>query len=143
MGVKNYKLAIEGLGLLHREYPQWRWSYHLIGDGEEKENLSQLCKDYNISDRVVFVGRLEYMAAMKELTQADVVIMPGIKEGWPKVVADGWAAGAVPLAAAAGIVPQIIDDGKNGYLFEPDANSLKEKLKYLFLHRDEIGRAHV
>jgi glycosyltransferase involved in cell wall biosynthesis len=136
--VKNYHLALEGFGALHREFPDLSWSYRLIGDGPEKENLFHLCKRLGISNRVVFVGKLEYMEAMKELTNADVVIMPGVKEGWPKVVADSWAAGAVPLAASAGIVPQIIREGKNGYLFSPDSISFKEKVKYLFDHKEEL-----
>ena len=35
--------------------------------------------------------------------------MPGVKEGWPKVIAEAWAHGAVPVAAAAGLVPWIME----------------------------------
>lgn len=130
--VKDFDLAIEGLGLLFQEYPTLNWEYHLIGDGPELDSLNELCKKYKISDRVFFEGKLSYENAMRKLVSADVVIMPGRKEGWPKVVIEGWAVGAVPLVADAGISSHIIRDTVNGFLFRPEPNALKERLVAVF-----------
>ncbi len=130
--VKDFDLAIVGFGLLFQEYPDYNWEYHLIGDGLELDNLVELCGKYNISDRVFFEGKLSYENAIHKLVSADVVLMPGRKEGWPKVVIEGWAVGAVPLVADAGISSHIIRDTVNGFLFKPEPNALKEQLVVIF-----------
>lgn len=130
--VKDFDLAIEGFGLLFQEHPSFNWEYHLIGDGSELENLNKLCKKCKIRDRVFFEGKLSYEDAMRKLVSADIVIMPGRKEGWPKVVIEGWAVGAVPLVANAGISSYIIKDTLNGFLFRPEPIALKERLVTIF-----------
>ncbi len=129
---KDFDIAIEGLGLLFLEHPSFEWEYHLIGDGIELDTLVKLCKKYNISNRVFFEGKLSYDDSMRKLVTADVVIMPGRKEGWPKVVIEGWAVGAVPLVAEAGISSSVIQDGINGFLFKPEPIALKKRLKDIF-----------
>jgi glycosyltransferase involved in cell wall biosynthesis len=130
--VKYFDLAIHGFGLFFQGYPSYEWEYHLIGDGVELDNLVELCKKYGISNRVFFEGKLSYEDAMRKLVSADMVIMPGRKEGWPKVVIEGWAVGAVPLVVEAGISSLIIKDKVNGFLFKPEPNALKEQLVAIF-----------
>lgn len=132
MRVKNFELAIQSLGMIFRERPEFNWEYHLIGDGVELSNLTELCIKNDIKDRVFFEGKLSYDDSMRKLVSGDCVIMPGLKEGWPKVIIEGWAVGAVPLVADAGLSSHIIKDGVNGFLFKPDATTLKNKLIHIF-----------
>ena len=104
----------------------------MIGDGVELNNLSKRCETSGIKDRVFFEGKLSYEDSMRKLVSADIVIMPGVKEGWPKVVIEGWAVGAVPLVAEAGISSFIIKDGVNGFLFKPEPAALKNRLIDIF-----------
>lgn len=120
MRVKGYQLAILGLAELRRLAPEFNWTYHLIGDGPEEPQLRQLVNELGLRDRVVFEGGRSYIEAMGMISNADVVIMPGVMEGWPKVIVEAWAVGAVPLCARAGLIPQIIEDGVNGFIFEPN-----------------------
>jgi glycosyltransferase involved in cell wall biosynthesis len=121
LSVKGFDLAINGLGLLAELQPDWSWTYHLIGDGPEQDNLRLLATKLGIADRVVFEGKQDYLSAMRLLKQADVVIMPGVMEGWPKVVAEAWAVSSIPLCANAGLLSEILTHGKNGFLFNPVA----------------------
>lgn len=125
--VKGFDLAIQGLGELFRICPDWKWECHLIGDGPELDRLKNLAKDLSIGDRVIFEGKRDYLNAMKMLKLADVVIMPGVMEGWPKVVAEAWVVGSIPLCANAGLLPEIIIDSENGFLFNPDPKSFAKK----------------
>jgi glycosyltransferase involved in cell wall biosynthesis len=137
MTVKGYDLPIHALGQLHYELPHLEWELHLIGDGVELNNLQKLCIDLKIEDRVIFEGKLGYMDSMKKLTTADIVLMPGTKEGWPKVIIEGWAVGAVPVVVEAGISGHIIQHAVNGFLFQPNPESLKDTMVEIF---KDIGK---
>ncbi len=137
---KNFELAIQSFGLLFQERPDLDWEYHLIGDGIELNKLVQLCEENKIGERVFFEGKLSYDDSMRKLVLADVVIMPGVKEGWPKVVIEGWAVGAVPLVADAGISSHIIRDTVNGFLFKPEPNALKEHLVAIFKASNSLSK---
>ena len=142
--VKDFDLAIDGLGLLFQENPAFNWEYHLIGDGPELNSLIERCEKYGISNRVNFHGKLSYNDAMRKLVSANVVIMPGRKEGWPKVIIESWAVGAVPLVVDVGISSQIIKDGINGFLFKPGPIPLRNRLKSIFdtkNHLQEIQKS--
>ncbi len=125
--VKGFDLAIQGLGELFKIRPEWNWECHLIGDGPELERLKKMAKDLSIQDRIIFEGKQDYLSAMRMLKMADMVIMPGEKEGWPKVVAEAWVVGSIPLCVNAGLLPEIIKDSENGFLFNPDPKSFAQK----------------
>lgn len=122
--VKGYDLAIRGLGVLYKQKPELKWHYHLIGDGPEQDRLSALAKSLGIADRVIFEGKQPYFQAMLMIKGGDAVIMPGVMEGWPKVVVEAWIAGTVPVCANAGLLPHLIQPGENGFLFDADPSSM-------------------
>lgn len=138
--VKGFSLPLKALGLLEKEQPELLWEYHLIGEGNQKEYLVNLVKELEISHKVFFEGTLPYQQAMKKLACADIVLMPGIKEGWPKVIIEGWTLGAVPLVAEAGISSMIIKDGVNGLLFKAEPVALKNKLTAIFSDIDLLSK---
>jgi glycosyltransferase involved in cell wall biosynthesis len=115
--VKNLELAIRGLGLLRRRRPELDWRYVIVGDGPLRAQLALLAQVEGIADRVRFDGARAFSEVQARYAEAHVVIMPGVKEGWPKVIAEAWAHGALALAASAGIVPWILAEGKRGVAF--------------------------
>lgn len=122
--VKGYDLALRGLGELFKVSPQLKWHYHVVGDGPEQAQLSELAQSLGIADRVTFEGKQPYLQAMRMIKGGDAVIMPGVMEGWPKVIVEAWVAGVVPICASAGLIPDVIENGRNGFLFEPNPASL-------------------
>ena len=72
--------------------------------------------------------------------QAHAVIMPGVMEGWPKPIAEAWAHGAVPLAAAGGIVPWILRDKEAGVTFPPTGDGLANALLSLLADATTLTR---
>lgn len=126
--VKNFALAIRGLAELHRYRPDVEWEYTLIGDGPELTKLRELARQRGIAERVHFKGSLPFDEVQKYYAAAQVVIMPGVKEGWPKTIAEAWAHGAVPVAAEAGLVPSILNGEVGGVLFQPTPFGLMEAL---------------
>lgn len=124
--VKGYDLAIRGLGELCKLAPDWNWHYHLIGDGPEHSNLLALATELGIDNRITFEGKQTYLDAMRMIKGADAVIMPGVMEGWPKVVIEAWLTGTLPVCARAGLLPQVVQQAENGFLFDANPHSLAE-----------------
>ena len=125
---KGFDLALRGLSEFTRARPNVPWKFTLIGDGPAKSDLEALALQAGIADRVTFAGPLPYHNVQEFYAAAHVVIMPGVKEGWPKVIAEAWAHGAIPVAAHGGIVPYIIRDESCGAIFEPNPSSLGRAL---------------
>ena len=122
--VKGFDLAIRGLAALLRDHPSLPWSYTLVGDGESRLELERLAVTSGIAERITFTGALSFHDVQTLYASSHVALMPGVKEGWPKVIAEAWAHGVVPVAAAAGLVPWILREKDAGVLFEPTAEGL-------------------
>ena len=129
--VKGFDLAIGGLARLKADHPAIQWKYSLIGEGPIRTRLQSMAEQLGIGDRVEFLGARPFDEVQKYYGHSHVVIMPGTKEGWPKVVAEAWAHGAIPVAAARGLVPSILSESSSGVTFEPDAESLSSRLAEL------------
>ncbi len=129
--VKGYDLALRGLGELRRAHPELKWRYTLVGEGRQRAELEALAAECGIADRVEFTGALAFSDVQRLYGASHVAIMPGVQEGWPKVIAEAWAHRAVPVAASAGLVPWILNDPGAGVLFDPTPEALSERLAAL------------
>ncbi len=116
---KGFDLAIRGLGEFRRRRPRLDWKYTLVGDGSVDDDLRDLATQCGIADRVLFTGALPFAEVQKHYAEAHVAIMPGILEGWPKIIAEAWAHGVVPVAASAGLVPWLLQERDTGVQFNP------------------------
>lgn len=129
--VKGFDLALRALARLRALDPSLDWRYTLVGGGTQEHELRDIIARGGIADRVELTGSLGFDAVLERYADAHVVIMPGVKEGWPKVIAESWAHGAVPLGAAAGIVPWIVDGTDAGVTFAPEPEALAVALRDL------------
>jgi len=64
------------------------------------------------------------------LQVADVVVLPSKEESFGVVFLEAWSFKKPVIGAAIGAIASIVDDGKDGYLFDPDnADDLADKIK--------------
>lgn len=90
----------------------------LAGDGVEKGNLQEQARRLNILDRVRFLGWLDDRASLFQ--QADVCVVPSTHEPLGNVILEAWSSGCPVVAAASEGPAWLIENGKNGLLFEPN-----------------------
>ncbi|HXK40864.1 MAG TPA: glycosyltransferase family 4 protein [Candidatus Paceibacterota bacterium] len=91
--------------------------FMVIGDGQEREELELLITNYQLQHQVLLLGQIP--DAYKLLTAFDIFVLPSVKEGFPWVVIEAMAAKLPVVATRVGAVPEIIEDGKNGFIVEP------------------------
>ena len=80
---------------------------------------------------------LPYPDSMKAMSYLNITILPTYEETFGLVIAESMIVGTPVIGSKAGGVPEIINDGNNGYLFEPkNVDSLEKKILNLYLNKD-------
>ena len=109
---------------------------HVMNEDYYKK-LKKYISDYKLEDLVKFVPFLPYPDSMKAMSYLDITILPTYEETFGLVIAESMIVGTPVIGSKAGGVPEIINDGNNGYLFEPkNVDSLEEKILNLYLNKD-------
>jgi glycosyltransferase involved in cell wall biosynthesis len=98
----------------------------VVGEGSIRSDLMAQTRDLGISEHVVFLGHREDTDAL--LQALDIFVLPSLSEGIPMALLEAMAASRAVVASRVGGVPEIIEDGVEGFLVEPmDVNSLTER----------------
>ncbi len=98
--------------------PDISWRLTVAGTGAEKDDLKRLAVKLGIADRVVFAGFMEDVRS--EISASDLLIQPSRKEGFGLSVIEAFSAGVPAIASRTGGLAEIVDDGRNGFLFTPE-----------------------
>lgn len=73
------------------------------------------------SEHCIFSGRLDMQEEVyKHLRESDILLLTSSREGFPMAIAEAMACGVIPVCTAVGDIPNIIRNGKNGFLLPPD-----------------------
>lgn len=107
---KNHELLIGAFQLFVKENP----SYHLVilGDGAEKERLSQLVADRGLKDVVHLLG---YRSdAFSWYAASDFFVLTSKHEGFPNVGVEAMAFGVPLVSTSVPGVDEFLESGKNG-----------------------------
>ena len=93
------------------------------------------------SGRVVLLGKTEWATLNKLRGQAFVTVVPSRYETFGNTAAEALAMGCPVIASAAGGLPEIIQQDRNGLLFSPGASEeLAERIIHLFSHPEYAAR---
>jgi glycosyltransferase involved in cell wall biosynthesis len=90
----------------------------LVGDGPHRQALEK----HFASTNTYFVGYLMGQELGAAFASADAFIFPSRTETLGLVLLEAMAAGCPVVAARSGGIPDIVTDGVNGYLFDPQAD---------------------
>ena len=100
---------------------------HIIGKGYDEDEFKLMAGD---DDRIVFHGFVDNREIMKYYELTNVLVIPSIcYDNSPLVVYESFSTGTPVIGSDIGGIPELIEEGYNGYLFESgNSDSLKEKL---------------
>jgi glycosyltransferase involved in cell wall biosynthesis len=95
-------------------------SLDLVGDGPERRHFEKYAESLNVAGIVKFHGWLPRPGIAGLYEQAHFLLHPSVtSEGWPKVLSEAMAYGAVPLAGAISSIPQILERTRAGAALPP------------------------
>ena len=92
----------------------------IVGIGPERGRLERLAGELAIADRVHFLGQLSFQALVTEYRNATVFALPSSQEGFGIVFLEAMASSLPIVAGRAAAVPELVEDGVNGFLVDPD-----------------------
>ena len=124
-----------------------KFKLQFIGDGEKKEEIVTLAKNFNLEDCVEFMGFMSPKDVRKQMEKADILLMTSNRiEGWGAVVNEAMNAGCVVVAShIIGSAPYLIQHEENGLVFKAGsyASLTKEILKIIDnnCYRKKMGMA--
>jgi glycosyltransferase involved in cell wall biosynthesis len=88
----------------------------IVGNGPNRAEL----ESHFAGTNTYFVGYLEGEQLAAAYAVADAFVFPSRTETLGLVLLEAMAAGCPVVAARSGGIPDIVTDGKNGYLFDPE-----------------------
>lgn len=97
----------------------------IVGTGDDLVFYHQLTNDLGIDEHVQFKGRLQGPELAEVYQQSSILVLPSLFESCPNVLLEAMAAGLPIVGSNTAGIPDLIEDGHNGYLFAPrDSNDL-------------------
>jgi colanic acid/amylovoran biosynthesis glycosyltransferase len=115
--VKDHAFLIRAcLALKNRNVP---FMCVIAGDGPERAPIEALIRNLDLHDDVRLAGHLSHQQLAACYKAAGLVVLTSRSEGIPLVLMEAMARGRPVLAPAITGIPELVLDGKNGFLYRP------------------------
>jgi glycosyltransferase involved in cell wall biosynthesis len=109
----------------------------IAGDGPERPMLERLVAELGLNGSVRFLGSVPRQTVLRLFHAADASLLPSRWENFPHTVVESLAVGCPVIATSVGGVPEVVEDGVNGFLVPPgDAMALAHAI-LVFFSEDE------
>ncbi|MDD5468542.1 MAG: glycosyltransferase family 4 protein [Anaerolineales bacterium] len=92
------------------------WRCILIGDGELRGRMEQAISESGLQERFLFTGWVSPEEVLQRFAASDILFMPSLSEGMPVAGLQALAMGLAIVASRVGAFPELVDEGRNGYL---------------------------
>ena len=110
----------------------------IVGKGKDENKFRKLANTLNLKNQVIFTGEVNYNDLRILLFLADVYIGSGSAELQGIAVMEAMAMSLPILAVNAVALPELVENGVNGFLFELDKNDLAEKMLKIIADKDRL-----
>ncbi|HTW56097.1 MAG TPA: glycosyltransferase family 4 protein [Thermoplasmata archaeon] len=150
--IKGQDLAIAAFGAIAERYPDLKLV--LVGNGSFsgsgaglglsksatwRAHLEQMAQAAGVAGRVIFTGHLPQADLDCLYERCRFTILPSVREGFGLVAVESWLHGRPVIVTERAGVAELVRDGGNGLLFDPDdPGALARKMRELL--DDRTGR---
>lgn len=150
--IKGQDVAIEALGALATKYPSLKLV--LVGNGSFsgsgsglglskssvwRAHLEAMVQERGLEGRVVFTGHVGQAELDALYERCRFTLLPSFREGFGLVVVESWLHGRPPIVSDRAGIAELVKDGANGLLFNPNQPGVLPTKMRLLLD-DRSGR---
>ncbi len=129
---KGINYLVEACGLLKKDNIDFRLL--IVGGGEEEMNLKNQVRSLGLEDITTFTGQIPYEKVEKHMAESVVLAhcSPELGDAVPTVIKESLMVGTPVVGSNIVGIPELLDYGKCGALFEPkNAQDLHDKLQVI------------
>ena len=133
--VKNHDLIVRAAVELTGRFPDIYFVF--AGDGELRGKLEALAEREGVSARISFVGWRQDIPAL--LAASDIFVLCSHNEGMGRVFVEAQAAGLPCVGSNVCGIPEVVCEGKTGYLVPTDdPHQLAVRIESLYSRRHTL-----
>jgi glycosyltransferase involved in cell wall biosynthesis len=88
------------------------------GAGQLQDKIEEYLDEKNLNDKVKLTGWVPHDELPDYLNELKLVVLPSYTEGLPNIMLEAMACGTPVLATPVGAIPDVIKDGKTGFILE-------------------------
>lgn len=125
---KEIDVLIRAFRKVREQYPSATLT--IVGDGPMRNELEALAASLAVADAVSFPGAADIDQITSYYLNASCLILPSSSEAWGLVVNEALSYGCPAIVSThCGCIPDLIVEGKTGYVFNTnDADDLAKKM---------------
>jgi glycosyltransferase involved in cell wall biosynthesis len=130
-GIFTLAKAMEGLNV----------DLYVIGDGEYYNELKEFIAANSLTN-IILLGRKPKNEVFYYTSKSLFIVLPTeMYENLPYSLIESYLLNKPALGARIGGIPELVIDGKTGYLFDPgNVDELKEKLQLMLSDEEKLAR---
>lgn len=133
---KGLKYLIEAMPDITAKYPNIKLV--ILGEGPEENELKKLVESLKLANHIEFLGRRK--ETPKFLKSSDIFVLPSRREAFGMVNLEAMVTSLPVIATKVGGIPEIIENGKNGLLVEPENTSALSGAILKFIKDPELRK---
>ncbi|WP_078123645.1 glycosyltransferase [Leptospira alexanderi] len=123
---KNCDVILNAFKLIHDEIPDSTLT--IIGDGPALPSLKVQAQNLGVENAVIFTGFMKREQLPEEYPKYDLFLTASTMETQGLVILESIACGLPAVGVDSFAIPELIHDGKNGYIAKPfDVKGIAEK----------------
>jgi glycosyltransferase involved in cell wall biosynthesis len=115
----------------------------IVGDGPEAVSLKKKCVELDVSDQVIFTGKLNRSETAQEVASSDCLICYSNCETFGVPIIEGWACGLPVIATTAAAVREGWDDKLGLQVSPSNIEELKQSMQYIYNHVAEYDSSFI
>lgn len=140
--IKNLDRLLRAFAALVKDNPDRSISLQIIGEGLERQNLEFSIKNLDLGTKVELVGFSTNVGSY--LSEADVFILPSLREGSSVSLAEAMTAGLPTIVTKIGGAAEILGNSNSGILINPlDTAEIQQAMQTILdfsdVERNEMG----
>jgi len=117
---KGFDVLIKAFNIVSSKYPGV--DLLMAGDGLERAKCERLVLEVKLNKSVNFLGKVGRTRIPLLLNGCELFILPSRREPFGIVLLEAMAAGKPIVATRAGGVPEVVKEGENAILVEPESS---------------------
>ncbi len=136
--IKDFTSLIKVINLVVKDNPKLK--LYLLGDGEEKEKILNLIREYDLQNSVIITGFVGSDKVEEYMLKSDMYLMTSISECFPMVLLEAYSTGLPVISFDILSGPrEMVKDGETGFLIpNRDIDLMAKRINELLYDKEKL-----